>query len=60
MKRLGMKYMYSYEELWKPKNITVTFRMYQLNLDGNNKRIYREYWENAAVHFIETGILENE
>lgn len=60
MKRLVMKYMYSYEELWKPKNITVTFRMYQLNLDGNNKRIYREYWENAAVRFIETGILEKE
>ena len=39
MKRLGMKYRYSYEEQWQPKNIQVIFRMYQLNLDGNENRI---------------------
>ncbi len=53
MKKLGMKYQYSYEELWQPKNILVTFRMYQLNLDGNNERVYRGYWEHYPVHFIE-------
>ena len=31
MKQLGMSYKYSYEEQWQPKDILVTFRMYQLN-----------------------------
>lgn len=53
MERLGMKYKYSYEEQWQPKNILVTFRMYQLNLDGNESRVYKEYWDNSAVHFVE-------
>lgn len=35
MKQLGMKYQYSYEEQWQPKNLLVTFRMYQLNFAGN-------------------------
>lgn len=33
MKRLGMKYQYSYKEQWQPKDFPVIFRMYQLNLD---------------------------
>lgn len=53
MKKLGMKYQYSYEEQWQPKNILVTFRMYQLNLDGNKNRIYKKYWDVSTVHFIE-------
>ena len=53
MQKLGMKYQYSYEEQWKPKDILVTFRMYQLNLDGNDNRVYKKYWNNSAVHFIE-------
>ncbi len=53
MKKLGMKYQYSHEEQWQPKDILVTFRMYQLNFDGNNYRVYKEYWNNSAVHFIE-------
>ncbi len=56
MKRLGMKYQYSYEEQWQPKNFLVTFRMYQLNLDENDSRIYKKYWNHSAVHFIETDI----
>lgn len=56
MRNVGMKYQYSYEELCQPKNILVTFRMYQLNLDGNNSRIYRKYWDNSAVHFKESDI----
>lgn len=52
MKRLGMKYQYSYEEQWQPKDILVTFRLYQLNLDGNDSRVYRKYWDDSAVHFI--------
>lgn len=53
MRNLGMKYQYSYEEQWQPKDIMVTFRMYQLNLDGNESRVYKKYWDNSAVHFVE-------
>ena len=56
MKRLGMRYCYSYEEQWQPKNLLVTFRMYQLNLDGVDSRVYQKYWTDSTVHFIETGI----
>jgi RimJ/RimL family protein N-acetyltransferase len=54
MKNIGMTYRYSYEEQWQPKNILVTFRMYQLNFDGQNDRVYRKYWDNSSVRFIET------
>lgn len=54
MRRLGMQYQYTYEELWQPKNRLVTFRLYQLNLNGDRERVYRAYWENSKVHFVET------
>lgn len=53
MKKLGMTYKYSYVEQWQPKNIPVTFRMYQLNFDGNDSRTYMEYWNRYENHFIE-------
>lgn len=53
MKKLGMSYKYSFVEQWQPKNISVTFRMYQLNFDGNNARTYLEYWNKYENHFIE-------
>lgn len=53
MRHLGMEYQYSYKEQWQPKNILVTFRMYQLNLDGKNQRVYRKYWNMYEEHFIE-------
>lgn len=53
MEKLGMSYQYSYEELWQPKNFLVTFRLYQLNLDGETERVYRKYWEQSEVHFVE-------
>ena len=56
MKKLGMRYMYSYEEQWQPKDILVTFRMYQLNFDGQNERVYQKYWDTSAVHFIEKDV----
>lgn len=56
MRNLGMRYQYSYEEQWQPKDILVTFRMYQLNLDGQEGRVYRKYWEESAVHFVEPGL----
>lgn len=56
MKQLGMSYKYSYEEQWQPKDILVIFRMYQLNFDGQNNQVYKKYWNNSTVHFVETGV----
>lgn len=53
MQNVGMKYCYSYEEQWQPKNIPVIFRMYQLNFDGNDDFVYRKYWDMYDRHFIE-------
>ncbi|WP_086347577.1 GNAT family N-acetyltransferase [Candidatus Enterococcus clewellii] len=52
MKKLGMDYKYSYNEQWQPKDILVTFRMYQMNFDGK-ERTYQQYWEKYSEHFIE-------
>lgn len=56
MKNIRMKYQYSYEEQWQPKDILVTFRMYQLNLNGRKGQVYKKYWDDSKVHFIETEI----
>lgn len=53
MQAIGMKYQYSYEELWQPKNFLVAFRMYQLNLNGQQDLVYKKYWNKYPVHFIE-------
>jgi RimJ/RimL family protein N-acetyltransferase len=53
MKNIGMTYRYSYEEQWQPKDTLVLFRLYQLNLDGQDKRIYQKYWDKYPVHFVE-------
>ena len=56
MRRIGMKYCYSYEEQWQPKDFPVVFRMYQLNLDGCDNRVYRKYWDTYDNHFVEKDI----
>ena len=56
MKNVGMKYQYSYEEQWQPKDILVTFRMYQLNFDEQKDRVYKKYWDNSNIHFVERDI----
>lgn len=56
MRQTGMKYCYSYEEQWQPKNFLVTFRMYQLNLDGQEDRVYQKYWNLHHTHFVEKNI----
>ena len=53
MKKVGMKYCYSYEEQWQPKDFPVIFRMYQLNFDGNTEFVYLKYWKESEKHFIE-------
>lgn len=51
MKKLGMNYMYSYEELWQPKNFKVTFRLYQINFDPS-AGVYMKYWNESETHYI--------
>ena len=53
MKKVGMNYCYSYEELWQPKGFFVTFRMYQLNFDGHDDCVYKKYWDMYENHFVE-------
>ena len=53
MRSVGMRYCYSYEEMWQPKNFPVVFRMYQINLDGQARENYSEYWNKYPNHFIE-------
>jgi RimJ/RimL family protein N-acetyltransferase len=53
IKNIGMMYRYSYEEQWQPKDKLVTFRMYQLNFDGQCERVYQKYWNKYPNHFIE-------
>ena len=55
MQKVGMKYCYSYEEQWQPKNIPVIFRMYQLNFDGNIVFVYiknRDMYENHIIEEV--------
>ncbi len=56
MAKLGMTYKYSYKEQWQPKNILVTFRMYQLNFDKEKQRVYKKYWDKHPTHFIEKNL----
>lgn len=53
MQKIGMKYCYSYEEQWQPKDFLVTFRLYQLNFDGQDDRVYKKYWNTYKNHFVE-------
>ena len=55
MKRLGMRYCYSYREQWQPKNISVVFRMFQLNLKENTP-VYEEYKRLSPEWFVEKTI----
>lgn len=56
LKVLGMSYKYSYIEQWQPKDISVTFRMYQFNFDSNTERTYMKYWNEYKNHFIEKNV----
>ncbi len=56
MKKLGMVYRYSYKEKWQPKDIIVTFRMYQLNFNAHSDYTYMGYWNRHEEHWIEKDI----
>lgn len=56
MKKIGMCYRYSYIERWQPKDLLVTFRMYQLNFDGDSANTYMGYWNQYENHFVEPNV----
>lgn len=56
MQRLGMTYRYSYEERWQPKDLLVTFRMYQIDLVDPAPPTWRGYWDASEVRFVEPGL----
>lgn len=56
MRSIGMTYQYSYVEQWQPKNLSVIFRMYQLNLADHYARVYNGYWHRHPIHFVEAGL----
>ena len=53
MQACGMKYCYSFEEQWQPKDFPVIFRMYQLNFCNNQGFVYKKYWNISSNHFVE-------
>lgn len=53
MEKLGMTYRYSYVEQWQPKDLRVTFRLYQLDLDGQERPAYPGYWDTHPEHWVE-------
>ncbi len=56
MRACGMRYCYTYEEQWQPKNFPVCFRMYQLNFAVSDDFVYPKYWNMYANHFVEAGL----
>ena len=58
MRRLGMKYCYSYKEQWQPKNFPVVFRLYQLHFDGRDDCVYSKYRELYKNAFAEPDCVQ--
>lgn len=53
MQACAMKYCYTYEEQWQPKDFPVFCRMYQLNFDSNDDFAYKKYCALYENHFID-------
>ncbi len=48
-----MHYCYSYLERRMPKNFLVAFRLYYLNLNVTDNKVFNKYWNESEIHFIE-------
>ena len=59
MKTLGMTYRYSYRELWQPKDVSVIFRMYQIDFVKGDLT-YMGYWDRYPEHWVEQPFREEE
>ncbi len=55
MRAAGMEYKYTYHEFWEAGDRWVWFRMYQLDLNGENGT-YMGYWEKYPEHRIEENL----
>ena len=53
MRRLGLHDCYSYVEQRQPKDVPVTFRLFQRSLDGVPRPAYDGYWKRYPNHFVE-------
>lgn len=58
MRKIGMKYRYSYEKQWQPKDFPVIFKMYQLNFDGNDDFVYKKYWNMYGNQYVLVELLD--
>lgn len=58
MQKLGMRYCYTYEEHWMPKDYLVNFRLYQLNLNGEHP-IYETYRKTTKHWMVEPELFLN-
>lgn len=56
MRRLGMRYCYTYPEQWQPKDLPVQFRLYQLDLDGHTHGVYDGYRRRYPGSYVEPGL----
>lgn len=56
MRKIGMVYRYSYQELWQPKNRQVVFRLYQLNFSCPADWVYQGYRQQSPRVFVEQGL----
>lgn len=52
MKKLGMKYQYTYVEQWQPKNIEVHFKLYQFNFSEDEDFVFMKYWDQYPNNYI--------
>lgn len=59
MRALGMRYCYSYEEMWQSKNFPVIFRLYQFDLDAPHAD-YPDYRARYENHFVEYELRHND
>lgn len=59
MHALGMRYCYSYEEMWQPKNFPVIFRLHQLDLDAPHAD-YPDCRARYENHFVEYELRHND
>ena len=55
-KKIGMTHYLLYRERPAAQDIRVIFRLWQVNLDGRDERIFRKYWDNASVRFVEQDV----
>ncbi len=56
MSKLGLSYKYSFQELWQPKNVLVTFRMHQMNFTKTPDFVYQGYWDKSTVRYVEENL----